>query len=387
MRAFWFWFLLMAGAWAGYFLQAPSENEIPARLALAGAFFAAYFLTPVLRERPAVLTASFAAAALLAAAAMWPSASGAEPGAGGTGLYPLLVFTLLAGDAVFRLPARHAAIAGAFAAAGLLAPAAAGVPGSLPLPFAALYIAAFAAASAHYAAAVGRQEELAARNEALLSEYRRLKRSHATDEAAARREARIQAGRDIHDSVGHRLTALLMQLEMHRLKAEGEDRDVFEGLKKLAKESLEETRNAVKTLGRDDEAGLPAILGLIRKLESESFMRIQFTVKDGALSAPLDNAQSVAVYRAVQEALTNAMRHGSERAAEVMFESPGGGSVFRFEVVNRYRGGDAGLAEGFGLRSMRERMRSAGGELETSADGGRFIVRGTFLLKRKGAET
>ncbi|WP_180955059.1 sensor histidine kinase [Bacillus sp. V3-13] len=158
--------------------------------------------------------------------------------------------------------------------------------------------------------------------------------------------------RDIHDSVGHKLTALLMQLEV---------------------------------LKQHESGGLPAIMGMLRRLETESFMRIQFTIKDGALSAPLGSVQSIVVYRVVQEALTNAMRHGQGREARIMFEAPGGGSIFRFEVVNE-RKDNKPFAKGFGLKSMRERMGQAGGQLEITAYNQLFIVRGTLSFSNKARD-
>jgi len=57
--------------------------------------------------------------------------------------------------------------------------------------------------------------------EQLLGEYRRLKRISYENERSARLEERTRIARDIHDSVGHKLTALLMQLEMPRSKRKG----------------------------------------------------------------------------------------------------------------------------------------------------------------------
>lgn len=413
MRNFWFWFAFMTAAWVGFAMELQGRLPdgagvlTPERLVPAALFFAAYFLAPVARTKPAVQTGLLTAAALASAVALWPSpgsesesayalwpsleaAAGsavatATAAAVAANPYPLLVFSLLAGEAVYRLPPIHASVVGAAAFAAAAAPGWAGAAGALPPLFTAVYAAALGSALAIYASLAGEREAAHARGEALLSEYRRLKRRQVTDEEAVRHEARVQVGRNIHDSVGHRLTALLMQLESHRLKADEETKRMLDGLKQLAKDSLEETRSAVKAMSREEEAGLPAILALIRKLESESFMRIQFTVKDGALSAPLNTAQSIAVYRAVQEALTNAMRHGAERSADVTFESPGGGTVFRFEVANRMKN-DAPVPEGFGLTSMRDRVREAGGQLEAEAEGGRFTLQGTFPLTDKGAK-
>ncbi|GIO94001.1 hypothetical protein J31TS3_52280 [Paenibacillus lactis] len=230
-----------------------------------------------------------------------------------------------------------------------------------------------------------RYEETLARNEALLSEYRNMKRRLVTDEQLARREERAQVGRDIHDSVGHKLTALLMQLEMQRLQADHDTANVLQGLKVLAKESLEETRNAVKSLKQQETGGLAGIMGLLRRLEAERFMRVHLTARHGALTTPLSNSQSIAVYRAVQEAMTNAMKHGSTREVSILFEAPGGG-MFRFEVSNPYQGFRSSFREGYGLQSMRERLESEGGSLEVVHYDNVFVVRGELLLNRETKE-
>ncbi|WP_317890723.1 sensor histidine kinase [Paenibacillus arenilitoris] len=381
MRSFWLWFGLLIAAWLGSMLRiAPEGAELAWRLLLSALSLTAFFLSPICREKPVALTVLLSASALLGAAALWP------PAGGPFNPYPLLVFTVLAGKAVYRLPAKMAAVAGAAALAGAAGHGLAGSSG-LPLPFIGLYALLLAIALSVFAVLSAEREAAVARYEALLSEYRMLKRRLISDEEAARQEERAHVGREIHDSVGHRLTALLMQLEVYRMQSGEQAQEMLLKLKELAKESLDETRNAVKALKQQETGGLPAILSLIRRLEAESFMRIHFTVKDGALSAPLSNAQSIAVYRAVQEALTNAMRHGQSREAKIMFEAPGGGSVFRFEVVNLRTGGKP-FKEGFGLRSMRERLEQAGGQLEVEAYDNRFVICGTVSLRMgTGEET
>jgi signal transduction histidine kinase len=213
-----------------------------------------------------------------------------------------------------------------------------------------------------------------------------MKRRLISDEQLARQDERAQVGRDIHDSVGHKLTALLKQLEVFRMQTEDTEVDSrLQVLKELAKESLEDTRNAVKVMKQNETGGLSAILRLIRKLEAESFIRVHFSVKRGALSAPLNNEQSIAVYRAVQEALTNIMRHSKAREAEITFEAPGGG-IFLFEVINPIIA-EKSFREGFGLQSMRERIEHAGGRLEIIQYDDRFVVHGTLsMLDKRGAE-
>lgn len=235
---------------------------------------------------------------------------------------------------MYRLPFVQAACIGLVLAAGAVVPGLFGYP-EFPWFFLVLYSVMLAMGLALFRTVFSRNEESRVRYETLLSEYRNMKRRLITDEQHARQEERAQVGRDIHDSVGHKLTALLMQLEMHRMQADGETAEVLKGLKALAKESLEETRNAVKSMKQQETSGLPAIIGLLRRLESESFMRVTLTARHGALTVPLNNIQSIPVYRAVQEAMTNAMKHGSTREVYIIFEAPRGG-IFRFEVSNPY---------------------------------------------------
>src|SRR5690606_3792719 len=192
---------------------------------------------------------------------------------------------IIAGKAVYRLPVKGALLIGAVLLAGALLQSLAGDSGITPF-FLLFYALLLSAALVFFRRSYIFEDDLQERNEALLSEYRKMKRRLLTDEQAARQEERTQIARDIHDSVGHKLTALLMQLEMFRLQAEGNAAEQLEELKSLAKESLEETRSAVKTLKHDEPGGVTAIISLIRKLEAENFLRIQFAVKHGALSAP-----------------------------------------------------------------------------------------------------
>lgn len=377
MRSFWIWFLFLVLGWLCAFipvLQHVNPDQLPWRLGSSAIFFSAFFLSPLFRVKPAMLFVTLLVASLFSVISLWPtSTSTSTP-------YILLVYSILAGKAVYRLSAIHAACIGFVLAAGAMVPGLFGNP-EFPWFFLVLYSVMLAIGLALFRTVFSRNEESRVRYETLLSEYRNMKRRLITDEQHARQEERAQVGRDIHDSVGHKLTALLMQLEMHRMQADGETAEVLKGLKALAKESLEETRNAVKSMKQQETSGLPAIIGLLRRLESESFMRVTLTARHGALTVPLNNIQSIAVYRAVQEAMTNAMKHGSTREVHIIFEAPGGG-IFRFEVSNPYHRKRDTYREGYGLKAMRERMEEAYGELQISQYDNQFIVRGTLFMSK-----
>jgi signal transduction histidine kinase len=378
MRSFWLWFSLLLITWVCSVLHISTNiADLPWRIAMSALFFALYFISPLFRQNPIFLMMILSIISIIAIAALWPESTGAP------NLFPLLVYSIIAGEAMYRLSAPQAAGIGVILLLGSIAPYVWGYSSISPL-YIGLYSLLLAVSFVIFRKTWVIQEEVTARNEALLSEYRKMKRQIVASEQAAREEERAQVGRDIHDSVGHKLTALLMQLEVFRMQTDEGTALRVQELKELASESLEETRSAVKTLRNHEAGGLTAIVSLIRKLESESFFRINFSVRHGALSAPLSNTQSIAVYRSVQEALKNIMRHSNARDAEIIFEAPGGG-VFRFEVINKWEENKS-FREGFGLRSMRERMELAGGRLDVIPYKDRFVVRGTLSMVKKGGE-
>ncbi|WP_165763918.1 sensor histidine kinase [Halalkalibacter urbisdiaboli] len=375
MGAFWVWLFLLFMSWLLAVSQFSTPYlEMPFRIFGSAGLFALFFLAPLLRSHKRLLMLHLSMTAIIAIVVLWPEGNESP------NIYTFVVFSIIAGKAVYRLSILQAIPVGVILVGGVLI-SWFHSEAAYPFPAILLYVVVLSVAFYLYKMTQVRNDDLSARYEALLSEYRKMKRRIASDEKQARAEERTEIARQIHDSVGHKLTALLMQLEVFRMKVKGEEAQV-QRLKLLAKESLEETRIAVKALKQDEAGGLTAIISLIRKLEAESFIRIQFSIKHGALTAPLTNEQTIAVYRAVQEALTNMMRHSGTREVEIVFEAPAG-SVFRFEVANPILG-EKQFREGFGLSSMRERVARVGGNLDILQYAGRFIVRGTIPLQEIG---
>ncbi|WP_188207502.1 sensor histidine kinase [Alkalibacillus aidingensis] len=338
----------------------------------AALFFALIFTIPLFTSS-LIMTTIVLTSAGLVTAVLFQGGQGV-----GSNPYSLIIFTYLMGEVIFRLKRWYAVIAGTTLAVSLL------ISSPISVTFSVIYIVFYAIVGVLAYFYIQRWRAFDARYEALLHEYRQLKRKSANDEQLARQEERAQIGREIHDRVGHKLTNLLMQLEVARMEAGTEAVERLDMLKGLAKESLDETRSAVKVMKQDEVGGLPAIMRLIRKLEAENLIKVYFSVKNRAFTAELDVDQTVTVYRAVQEALTNVMRHSPEREASVIFESPGE-SVFRFEISNPIDA-DYQYREGYGLQSMRERVEKVGGQLEVSGYQKRFIVRGTLpILKTRSA--
>lgn len=369
-KTYFIWLAVHSCIWPAIFLDL-QEGLNGARLASICFYFIILFILPLFTEKTMKQTVLFCIQTLVAIVIFYPQDNVFNP-------YILLIHGLILAEAVFCLSRlKSLVVIGVqlISAAWILMESALAAS---QLVWCGLYYVLLAIAMLHYQSVRKRETDARKKNDILLDEYRKMKRQLLTDEELARQDERMLIGHEIHDSVGHKLTALLMQIEAFRLTSAEKDKEKIKQLKELAEQSLEETRRAVKSFKQRELGGLQGVIRLIRKLEMESFMKINFSVKHGAFAVPLTGEQSFAIYRAVQEALTNIMKHSSTKEAQVMFDSPGG-SIFRFEVINRTTSNPF-FQEGYGLKAMRERLEKVGGSLEIDHDERQFVVRGSIRL-------
>ncbi len=171
----------------------------------------------------------------------------------------------------------------------------------------------------------------------------------------AQEEERARLSRDLHDQVGQALTGLSLGLE--RLPA-GTERD---HLKRLVVGVLSDVRRLAKDLHPAVLAELgfeAAVARHAREVERRTGLRVEATVR----VPPLPPELATALYRVVQEALTNVTRHAGAASASVV--AIGAGDQIDLVVEDDGRGFDpAGASDGLGLHGMRERIELAGGEL------------------------
>lgn len=184
-------------------------------------------------------------------------------------------------------------------------------------------------------------------------------------ETSARAAERARIAREIHDAVGHHAT--LIAVESAALAATAEDPAVRETalrLRALAKESLSEMRAALGLLNSD--TSYPSLQELVERARVAG---VSVTLTETG-EAPLSPAVSRALFRVVQESLTNVTKHAPGATVTVTVDRS---SPARVTVVNGPSSlpplGDGG---GAGLHGLSERVRLAGGTLTTSyrADGG-----------------
>jgi signal transduction histidine kinase len=373
MKSYWLWILLNVAVWpfAIAYLNLPI-NQLATYIFGVSFYFLLFFIVPLIEKKPIFLFFFLCTNTIIATATLFPYNHEFNP-------FLILILSLLIAEGFYRQPIQYSIANGVICALGLGITVLNSNLGLFIQISIAIYIIFLIIALFHYKKTKDQLMDVEARYEAILGEYRDIKRRAVSEEELARQEERVLIAHEIHDSVGHKLTALIMQLEMFRLQITEDEKERVQSLKELANESLKETRRAVKSLKANDTGGLPAILRLIRKLELENMMHIHFSVKYGAFSAPLTGEQSFVIYRSVQEALTNIMKHSDAKEAEIGFEAPGG-SIFRFEIRNPASGAD-GYQEGFGLSQMRQRLEKQNGGLKVYQTEGYFIVSGFIKIK------
>ncbi|WP_413100410.1 sensor histidine kinase [Streptomyces sp. Inha503] len=204
-------------------------------------------------------------------------------------------------------------------------------------------------------------------------------------------EERLRIARDLHDVIGHQVAMLSLHLgaaEIGLPEDAESSRQALVSARSSARTVVVETQRilALLRLG-DDTSGddalrpTPSINGLEGLIASFESIGLDVRHSIDTPAGFVEPSIGVTVYRVVQEALTNAYRHGEGTATVEVRERDG---RIRVTVENRVghspshslRGSDAG--SGLGLVGMRERVESSNGRLTIDGDDGRFRVHAEF---------
>jgi signal transduction histidine kinase len=208
------------------------------------------------------------------------------------------------------------------------------------------------------------------------------------DVEQARLRLRNELARELHDTVGHHVSAIAIQAQAGRaMAASHPDRAlaVLETIEDAASRTLEEMRAMVGVLREEGKADLSPRPGLadIERLARDVGGRPRVDVH---LSGDLDDLSpsvGAGLYRIAQEAVTNAMRHACN-ATRVTVEVSGEADRVRLRVRDDGDGAPAGVvAPGFGLLGMSERTSLLGGDVQAGpTPGGGWTVDATLPRAR-----
>jgi len=220
----------------------------------------------------------------------------------------------------------------------------------------------------------------------------RLEREQADEARRAVASERARIARELHDVVAHHVSMMVVQAEAGPVAVERDPAlaaGAFEAIAATGRQALVEMRRLLGMLRGDEEQapslapqpGLAEVPSLVEQV-GRAGLRVELVVE--GTRAPLPAGVDLSAYRIVQEALTNAVKHGGAGRARVLVRY--GPDDLRLQVVDEGRAGGDGSVSASGRRStdsdrqvrrsglvgMRERVNLFGGELHTGPgpDGG-----------------
>ena len=206
----------------------------------------------------------------------------------------------------------------------------------------------------------------------------------AAEEELVALSERDRLAQDVHDVMAHSLSVIAAQADGIRMTGQGLAPTTRDGLTTIAEtargglKELRELLDAAPDDQSDEATDLPALFERVRAAGHECELVVFGDAK------PLAPTQQLGVYRIIQEALTNALRHsgglGTTRAT-LDWRGPG----LAILIATAPAAAEATLP-GRGIRGMQERARLAGGWLTASADEGAFIVNAFVPADEAGAD-
>ncbi|WP_298458769.1 sensor histidine kinase [uncultured Cellulomonas sp.] len=188
-------------------------------------------------------------------------------------------------------------------------------------------------------------------------------RAASTLLAASSRDAeRLRISRDLHDVVGHQLTALALELEVAAHRVDGDAAEHVVRARGIAKDLLADVRATVGDL-RGRPQGLESALRDV--VEDVPGLTVDLCVTQ---RVPVSQEDALVVVRCVQELVTNAVRHAGARRLVVRVVGDGHGVTI--EARDDGHGVDR-LVPGNGLTGMTERVQHRGGVIRFDPAPGR----------------
>lgn len=201
-------------------------------------------------------------------------------------------------------------------------------------------------------------------NKNLEESYKKLKEYSLKIEELTITKERNRVAGEIHDSLGHSLTALIIHLDfIEKILYSDTDKakDLIVKTQMLARNSMNEVRKAIYAL-KDDLVSInliDSINELIENLTLNSCVDINLDI-EGDVEKLLSDYKNI-LYRTIQEALTNSIKHG--KASEIMIK------LYKLENDITLNITDNGIGcnkviEGNGIKGINDRIKTLGGEFK-----------------------
>ncbi|WBW97293.1 sensor histidine kinase [Oceanirhabdus sp. W0125-5] len=204
--------------------------------------------------------------------------------------------------------------------------------------------------------------ELKRKSEELKFAYGKMQETMDIREEVVVLKERNRLAGEIHDAVGHTLTTALVQLEVCiRLieKDKKEAKGRLEIVQNQVRKGLKDIRLSIKDLksDREDEEFISSIKRLVSETEKSSDVKIDTYVGDiPEINTQIQNA----LYRAIQEGLTNGIRHGESNNFEITIKNDDKNIILK---IKDFGIGNEHINFGFGLSNMKYRVEALKGRV------------------------
>jgi signal transduction histidine kinase len=217
----------------------------------------------------------------------------------------------------------------------------------------------------------------------------RAEREAERDRRLAAAEERTRIARDLHDSAGHAINVILVHAGLGRMRAEHDPgaRETFETIEDVARQTVADIDQMVAALREDGSERAveppPGLAALETLAQRHRAAGLDVATGIRGDRRPLSPSVDRGAYRILQEALTNAARHGAGSAEiDVAFDP----SALEISVANPVRPDHRArdTRGGHGLVGMRERAALLGGSVETTVRDGRFCLHARLPLTTGG---
>nr|WP_325212221.1 sensor histidine kinase [uncultured Oscillibacter sp.] len=176
---------------------------------------------------------------------------------------------------------------------------------------------------------------------------------------------RNRLAREIHDTLGHTLTGIIMGSDAGLAlfdAAPEEAKKRIQVVAQAARDGLNDVRRSIKALRPDaleNTSLAEALETMMSNFKAATSAEVFYDQQAGPLVFAQDEEDTL--YRVIQESMTNAVRHG--HATEIYIRITRRDSLLTIDVRDNGLGGGDETQEGFGLRHMRERLELLGGSL------------------------
>lgn len=195
-------------------------------------------------------------------------------------------------------------------------------------------------------------------NDQLHESNRKLQEYALKTERMTELRERNRLAREIHDTLGHTLTGIIMTTDAGLVLMDAAPQEAKKQLRlanEVARDGLNDVRRSIEALRPDaleQQEFAQALDGMIDKFRRTTSAQVNVAQQAGPLCFAADEEDTI--YRVVQESLTNAVRHGKATRIDLRFSRSG--DVLTIDVRDNGIGLQPDAEEGFGLRHMRERI-------------------------------